>query len=131
MVDQRMHDYSGERGRGAQLTVQRPIGADSKIITVSKTAAPGALKWLAGAPSPTKSSYAAGENVALDFGVHNEGDTAAAPKVTITDADTGGLVYSYQFTTTCEAGRDLWIYGVVIGKMPNKAQWRLRCDLSP
>jgi len=130
MSEPRMHDYSGERGRAAPQT-GRGVGADSKIVTLTKAAAAGVLKWLSGSPSPDKTSYALGDSVFMDFGVHNDGDEAVAPSVRITDADTAALVYSYTFATKCSGKADLWIYGVKIGTFPDKTQWRLKCDVSP
>lgn len=130
MASRDIHDYSGEK-RPSGPAGGGQVGADSKTITVSRTGVAGVLKWLSGSPSPVKASYAAGESVSVDCGMHNDGDVAVAPTITITDADTGASLFNYTFATKCSGKADLWIYGVVVGKMPDKATWRLKCDLSP
>lgn len=127
-----MHRYPGERGRGAAPT-GRSIGADSKTISVTRAAA-GLFKWaiIGGTayPKPTKNTYAVGESVQIDFGYKNEGGVAARATITVVDADTGATVWTYEMPST-NPGDTALASGTTVGKMPDKAVWNLRCDISP
>lgn len=136
MQREKMHDYSGGRVPAAvpgQRPRSRGVGADTKNISVVRAAA-GLFKWATYGgvvyPKPVKTTYAVGENVEIDFAWTNTGGSVDKALIKVYDNDTNALVWSYTMPST-NPGVTAIAYGNIIGKMPDKSAWSLRCDIAP
>jgi len=85
-------------------------------------------------PKPYRASYVIGEDVRIEFAWRNTGGVVLNATIKVTDADTGESVWSYTMPST-DAGHMAMMLGAagsqIIGKMPDKAIWNLRCEIIP
>ena len=101
-------------------------------------ASAGLFKWatIGGTvyPRPYKASYMAGEDVRIEFAWRNMGGMIMNATIKVTDVDTGESVWSYTMPST-NAGDTAMMLGAagsqIIGKMPDKATWNLKCEITP